>query len=157
MEVSEDVLRKGIALLSDDELRKRWESRQFTEAAMPIAEEEFRKRGMDISGEGIAVAVAHRVEEVKEANSILFTRAFRSFISGGMGAGMLVGLGFLGAIAGFSVGWLIGGPIANLAARHIRSRAVRIAVGTVFVLTAFLLCAFVSTVAGLIIGIKLSD
>lgn len=157
MEISQDVLRKGISLLSDEELRRRWESKQFSDAALPIAEAELLKRSIDYSDEGIRAASSKLEEEVREAKAVRSFRLLQSSISSGMAAGMLLGLGFLGAIAGFGVGWLIGGPIAKFVNNRISSRPVRIAVGIAIVLCMFLLCAVVSTVAGLVIGATLRE
>lgn len=157
MEISQDVLRKGIALLSDEELRRRWQAKQFSDAALPIAEAELLKRSIDYSDEGIRVATSELEEEISEATAVRSFRLLKSSISSGMAAGMLLGLGLLGAIAGFGVGWLISGPIANVVYNKISSRPVRIAVGVAIVLCMFLLCAVVSTVAGLVIGATLRE
>lgn len=49
MEVSVETLRTTIGALNDEELLKRWGAQLFSDDALPVAEAELTKRGLDFS------------------------------------------------------------------------------------------------------------
>ncbi|WP_146092819.1 hypothetical protein [Xanthomonas arboricola] len=66
MEISDETIRSSLRLIGDDDLLKRWSKGHFNEQALPIAQAELERRGLDVSEDAIARMKA-REEEDKNA------------------------------------------------------------------------------------------
>ncbi|CEL40540.1 hypothetical protein XACJK4_2790006 [Xanthomonas citri pv. citri] len=66
MEISDETIRGSLRLIGDDDLLKRWAKGHFNEQALPIAQAELERRGLDVSEDAIA-RMETREEEDKKA------------------------------------------------------------------------------------------
>ncbi|MEB1942655.1 hypothetical protein VDR83_12375 [Xanthomonas campestris pv. campestris] len=67
MEISDETIRGSLRLIGDDDLLKRWAKGHFNEQALPIAQAELERRGLDVSEEAVA---RMEIREEDENNAI---------------------------------------------------------------------------------------
>ncbi len=146
MEIPEDVLRRSIANLSDADLRKRWAAKEFTDEALTIAAEELAKRSIETEPEALRRAISEDA-----ANAVAFDRggaasSARHIIRAASTAGGLVGLGFVGAIAGLALGYAISAPAAKWLERATKTRGALLGAATALGIAVFAVVSVASTV-----------
>lgn len=157
MEIQSNVLKQGIARLSDYELRSRWAAKQFTSEALPIAEEELKRRGLAYSENAIEAAASERKSEIKVAGTIRFQRLSQQYMVGAALAGVLVGVGRFGMIATLAASvifYALCSPLSSwissvLARRFENDRRQRVLLSAVISFALFVGAAIMFTVLGI--------
>lgn len=148
MDVSIETLKKTIGRASDEELLRRWGAQLFTEEALPIAEAELLKRGLDFSLVNISRVNDEQKKEAREARSIRFVKLLTSVLVAAGCAGFALRLGVIGVLIGAVLAWPLGTWIAKEIDRRVETTWLRFALS----ITSVALTLFASLIASLLIG-----
>ncbi|UKE57725.1 hypothetical protein [Xanthomonas translucens] len=73
MEISDETIKGSLRLIGDDDLLKRWSKGHFNEQALPIAQAELERRGLDVSENAVA-----RMKIREEEDNIAIRRCQKS-------------------------------------------------------------------------------
>lgn len=152
MEVSIETLRKTIGGLNDEDLLRRWGAQLFTEDALPVAEAELVKRGLDLSPANIDRVVSQEQACLRESRSIKYVKLLTSVIVLAGCAGFGHRFGVAGVLLGGMLAWPLGKWVATLIDCRFDSTLTRIALGTF----AFLLTFFAAIIVPLLVGAALT-
>lgn len=152
MEVSIETLRKTIGAISDEELLRRWGAQLFTEDALPVAEAELVKRGLDFSPANIERVASERAGELRESRSIRYIKLLTSVIVAAGCAGFAAGFGAIGLAIGGAIALPIGTWIARKIDQRVDAAWARFTLG----IASFLVMLIISLIASRLVGVLLT-
>lgn len=146
MDVSFETLVSTIGALSDEELLKRWRSREFTETAQPVAEAEIKRRGLDTSAANVESILAEEVANFRSLKSQKYINGLSTLLVLAA-CGGFIQFGFLPVVAVGLVALPISKVVGTWIDRRFQVMPARIALAVI----AFVAMLLISTVTGLLV------